>query len=206
MHRSSGVSISTSIPMHRSNSSSNSTTPVPHSNSSTTRSAQKQQPFNATTTTSNAYHQQQSSGSRRQVSRPSSRAESGSSRPPSRTNETQQQFRPIDPEETQLNDFDAFNNFTSTHDFDDDESFVAETQAEPILESPSSEPIVGPPEWDGANPDAVLARLKSLKETAYGPVGLKSFYKSYSSWSKLNADQQDKAVAWFRKLPEPVKC
>ncbi len=30
------------------------------------------------------------------------------------------QFHPIDPEETQLNDFDAFN-FTHHHDFDDDE-------------------------------------------------------------------------------------
>jgi hypothetical protein len=184
MHHSSSFSISTSIAMHCSNSISSSTGAVQHSNSSTTTSAQKQQLFNATTTTANAHRQQQSIGSRWQLSRPSSRAESGSSRPPSRTNETQQQFRPIDPEETQLNDFDAFNNFTSTHDFDDDESFIADMQAELMLDSSSSEPIVGPPEWDGANPDAVLARLKALKETAYAAVGLKSFYKSCSNRTK----------------------
>ncbi len=75
-----------------------------------------------------------------------------------------------------------------------------------MLDPSSSEPIGGPPEWDGANPDAVLVLLKALKEKAYAPVGLKSFCKSYSSWSKLKADQQDKASAWFRKLPEHVKC
>jgi len=66
--------------------------------------------------------------------------------------------------------------------------------------------VSAPAEWDGANPDAVLARLKALKENAYSPLGLKAFYKSYTTWSKLNAEQQDKALAWFRKLPESVKC
>jgi len=65
--------------------------------------------------------------------------------------------------------------------------------------------VSAPAEWDGANPDAVLARLKALKENAYSPLGLKAFYKSYTTWSKLNAEQQDKALAWFRKLPDSVK-
>ncbi len=65
--------------------------------------------------------------------------------------------------------------------------------------------VSAPAEWDGANPDAVLARLKALKENAYSPLGLKAFYKSYTTLSKLNAEQQDKALAWFRKLPDSVK-
>ena len=65
--------------------------------------------------------------------------------------------------------------------------------------------VSAPAEWDGANPDAVLARLKALKENTYSPLGLKAFYKSYTTWSKLNAEQQDKALAWFRKLPDSVK-
>jgi len=48
-------------------------------------------------------------------------------------------------------------------------------------------------ERDGTNPDAVLARVESLKETVFTAVGLKSFYKPYSTWSKLKLDQLDKA-------------
>jgi hypothetical protein len=95
-----------------------------------------------------------------------------------------------------LNDFDTFN-FTSTNDFHDEKSFVADTQMEIMLDPSYSEPIGGPPEWNGANLDAVLSHLKALKETANAPIGLKKFYKSCSSWSKLKADQQDKALAWF---------
>lgn len=73
------------------------------------------------------------------------------------------------------------------------------TDAE-LVDQPS-----GPAEWGSANPDAVLARLKTLKENVLTPVGLKAFYKSYSSWAKLKPDQQDKALAWFRKLPENVQ-
>jgi hypothetical protein len=62
--------------------------------------------------------------------------------------------------------------------------------------------VSAPAEWDGTKPDAVLARLKAIKENAYSPLGLKAFYKSYTTLSKLNAEQQDKALAWFRKLPD----
>jgi hypothetical protein len=137
------------------------------------------------------------------ISRPSSRVEDGS-RPPSRSSRLdgkQHFFRPIDPDETQLNEFDSFN-FVAHHEFDDDESFIGETQVEAAT---PLDPNVGPPEWDGANPDALLDRLRQLKESVYSPLGLRSFYKSYTVWSKLKADQRDKALAWFRKLPEHVK-
>jgi hypothetical protein len=146
-----------------------------------------------------AQQQQQSSTT---ISRPSSRVGDASSRPSSRLGSTHRYFQPIDTEENQLNEFDSFN-FVSHHEFDDDEAFiVGDTQIESAIPSDHS----GPQEWDGANPDAVIARLKALKETVYTPLGLKPFYKSYTVWSKLNADQQDKALAWFRKLPEHVKC
>jgi hypothetical protein len=54
---------------------------------------------------------------------------------------------------------------------------------------------ITPAEWDGAHPDAVLARLKALKEEAITQHGLKSFYKSCNIWSKLKPDQQNKVLA-----------
>jgi hypothetical protein len=101
-----------------------------------------------------------------------------------------------------LNESDSFN-FVSHHEFDDDESFIGEMQLEAAT---PLDPNVGPPEWDGANPDPLLDHLRQLKENIYSPLGLRSFYKSYTVWSKLKADQQDKALAWFWKLPEHVKC
>ena len=137
------------------------------------------------------------------ISRPSSRVEDGL-RPPSRSSRldgNQQYFWPSDPDETQLNEFDSFN-FVAHHEFDDDESFIGETQVEAAT---PLDPNVGPPEWDGANPDALLDRLRQLKESVYSPLGLRSFYKSYTVWSKLKADQRDKALAWFQKLGKHVK-
>lgn len=149
-----------------------------HSNSSKTTSALEQQPFNATTTTANADHHQQLTG---------------------RNNN----FIPlIWKKHSWMTD--TFN-FTSSNDFHDDKFFVADTQMELMFDPSNSEPIGGHPEWDGANPDAVLAHLKALKETAYPPVGLKKFYKSCRSWSKLRADQQDKALAWSWMLLEHDK-
>jgi hypothetical protein len=65
---------------------------------------------------------------------------------------------------------------------------------------------ITPIEWDGAHPDAVLSRLKALKEEALTQYGLKPFYKSYNNWSMLKPDQQDKALVWFRKLPNHIQC
>ncbi len=91
----------------------------------------------------------------------------------------------------------------SHHEFGDDKSFIiGETQLEAAT---PLDPNVGPQEWDGANPNALLDHLRQFKETVYSPLGLRSFYKSYTVWSKLKADQRDKALAWFWKLPEHVK-
>jgi hypothetical protein len=65
---------------------------------------------------------------------------------------------------------------------------------------------ITPVAWDGAFPDAVLSRLKALKEEALTQYGLKPFYKYYNNWSKLKPDQQDKALAWFHKLPSHIRC
>ncbi len=78
------------------------------------------------------------------------------SRPSSRLGGNQQYFQPIDPDETQLNEFDSFN-FVSHNEFDDDQSFIiGETQLDAAT---PFDPNTGPPEWDSANPDTLLARL-----------------------------------------------
>jgi len=64
---------------------------------------------------------------------------------------------------------------------------------------------ITPVEWDGAFPDAVLSRLKALKEEALTQHGLKPFCKSYDNWLNLKPDQQDKALAWFHKLPNHIQ-
>ncbi len=221
MHRSS--SFTTTTPMHRT-SSFNTTIPMHRISSfTTTTPGQQQQDCLNISANNNTYIQQQyisgitvtrnnnnNNQDQQHRSRPPSTVGAGSSRPSSRLGANQDSFRPIDPEETQLNEFDSFH-FVPHHEFDDDGSFIAEsqvigeTQLDAAPAAPHSDPNAGPPEWDGANPDAVLSCLKALKEAAYVPSGLKSFYKSYSTWSKLNPDQQDKAVAWFRKLPDHVK-
>jgi hypothetical protein len=54
-----------------------------------------------------------------------------------------------------------------------------------------------PPEWQDVPPDAILAKVKTLKQEFLESKGLRPFYKSYNSWEKMTADQWDKAAAWF---------
>jgi hypothetical protein len=54
---------------------------------------------------------------------------------------------------------------------------------------------IAPLEWNGTSPDAVLMHMKSLQDDVVAPHGLKAFYKSYTNWSKMTPDQQDKALA-----------
>ncbi len=161
MHHLNSFSTSTAIPMHCLNSSTLSQQQLQRGFSSASYTPLEQLDSFTKYENATANQQQQLNGSKWQVSQPSSRAESGSSRPPFRTSGAEQQYHPIDPEETQLNDFDAFN-FTTPHDFDDDESLIAEMQLEATTPSDLNG---GPPEWDGANPDAVIAHLKAVIET-----------------------------------------
>jgi len=126
-----------------------------------------------------------------QHSQPSSRAGSAGSKPQSLVGDTATSFHPIDGNELYSLDLEG-----DVDSFMDD---VANCETEEAVRD-------GPAEWDGANPDAVLGRLKALKESVISPLGLRSFYKSYSNWSKLNPDQQDKALAWFHKLPDHIQC
>jgi hypothetical protein len=98
---------------------------------------------------------------------------------------------------------------------DDNQSEVAANHSDVAAQGDSQNPNSGnnnvfapitPVEWDGANPDAVMAQLKTIKEEAIVQYGLKSFYKSYMMWSKLKPDQKNKALAWFCKLPENIQC
>jgi hypothetical protein len=58
------------------------------------------------------------------------------------------------------------------------------------------------PESKGVNPDALMKCFKSLKSEVLQPLGLREFYKSYSTWEKMSIDQRNKALSWFRRLPE----
>ena len=171
--RSSSGSNSTPMHVHRSNSFNNTTAPMRHSSglSYSVAHMQRSNLHQQSISINNNTNQQQRSSSiinnnnqqrsNTIISRPSSRVEDGS-RPPSRSSRldgNQQYFRPIDPDETQLNEFDSFN-FVAHHEFDDDESFIEETQLEAAT---PLDPNVGPPEWDGANPDGLLDRLRQLK-------------------------------------------
>jgi hypothetical protein len=107
---------------------------------------------------------------------PSSKAESAGSRLQSRSSDGPFSFRPID-QPSELDNFEVEG---------DDYSFIANIeQCQQVTEKE------GPAEWNGANPDGVMAQLKTLKETVYSPFGLRSFCKSYSSWLKLKPYQQD---------------
>jgi hypothetical protein len=128
-------------------------------------------------------------------------------------------FTPIsslafDPDETQLNsqltmDFrrDPYLQVHSSEDSEEDDEIthVSVTQDTLMLQNLNSIHPIAPREWDGASPDAVLARMKELKDDVLAPLSLKGFYKSYNNWSKMKPDQQDKALAWFRKLPEQIQ-
>jgi len=125
-----------------------------------------------------------------QHSRPSSRARSAGARPQSRVGDAATSFCPIEGNELYSLDLEE--------DVDSLMDDIANCETEEAVRD-------GPAEWDGANPDAVLGRLKALKESVISSLGLRSFYKSYSNWSKLNPDQQDKALAWFCKLPDHIQ-
>jgi hypothetical protein len=62
-----------------------------------------------------------------------------------------------------------------------------------------------PAEWEDVPPDAIMAKLKTLKPDFLESKGLRPFFKSYNSWEKMTAKQRDKAVAWFRRLPSNVQ-
>jgi hypothetical protein len=59
-----------------------------------------------------------------------------------------------------------------------------------------------PPEWGNVNPDALLKCFKTVKGDALQLLGIREFYKSYSSWEKMTHDQRYKALSWCHNLPE----
>jgi hypothetical protein len=62
-----------------------------------------------------------------------------------------------------------------------------------------------PSDWSDVSPNHIMARLKLLKQEVLEQHNLRPFYKSYSNWEKMTGEQRNKSVAWFRKLPEPLK-
>jgi hypothetical protein len=62
-----------------------------------------------------------------------------------------------------------------------------------------------PSDWSDVSPNHIMGRLKLLKQEVLEQHNLRPFYKSYSNWEKMTGEQRNKSVAWFRKLPEPLK-
>jgi hypothetical protein len=88
----------------------------------------------------------------------------------------------------------------------DDDDFSLGMEEEPIEEqSPPASGNGAPSDWENVSPNQVMARLKLLKAEVLDQHDLRPFYKSYSNWEKMSGEQKNKAVAWFRKLPEPLK-
>lgn len=71
--------------------------------------------------------------------------------------------------------------------------------------SPAASGNGAPSDWANISPNQVMARLKLLKAEVLDQHDLRPFYKSYSNWEKMSTEQRNKAVAWFRKLPESLK-
>jgi len=61
------------------------------------------------------------------------------------------------------------------------------------------------PEWDGCNPNFIMKRMKAIPRLELQSWGKREFYKSYSSWEKMTPDQRNKALSYFRGLPEEVQ-
>jgi len=87
-----------------------------------------------------------------------------------------------------------------------DDDYSLGMEEEPIEEqSPPASWNGAPSDWENVSPNQVMARLKLLKAEVLDQHDLRPFYKSYSNWEKMSGEQKNKAVAWFRKLPEPLK-
>lgn len=109
----------------------------------------------------------------------------------------------------------SHNNLHVMHDEDDiplDSLLGDDVEEEPLeTEVDNQSPGTGsanngPPDWNTISPNHVMARLKLLKVEVLQDHDLRPFYKSYSNWEKMTREQQNKAVAWYRKLPENLKC
>jgi hypothetical protein len=62
-----------------------------------------------------------------------------------------------------------------------------------------------PPEWEDIPPDAVIKRLKAIPQEVLFSLRVREFYKSYPIWDKMSPEQKNKAVAWYRSLPEHIQ-
>jgi len=74
-------------------------------------------------------------------------------------------------------------------------------------EDPNTDSIVDrfAPDFEAVHPDHIMTNLKLIKPEVLVHFGLKPFYKSYCSWDKLSVEQKNKALSFFRKLPEHLR-
>ncbi len=74
-------------------------------------------------------------------------------------------------------------------------------------EDPNTDGIVDQfaPDFEAVHPDHIMTNLKLIKPEVLVRFGLKPFYKSYCSWDKLSVEQKNKALSFFRKLPEHLR-
>jgi len=59
-----------------------------------------------------------------------------------------------------------------------------------------------PPEWEDLAPDVVIRCIKKIPAQELATIGMREYYKSYPVWQRMTVDQRNRAIAWFRQLPE----
>jgi hypothetical protein len=58
-------------------------------------------------------------------------------------------------------------------------------------------------EWEDIWPSKVIRCLKAIPANILSSLGMREIYK-YPAWHKMTCDQRNRAIAWFRQLPEEV--
>jgi hypothetical protein len=67
------------------------------------------------------------------------------------------------------------------------------------MRNDASDNNIGPDDWEGIFPDSVMKKLKTISSQFWGK-NKKEFYKTFTQYNKMTADQRNKAIVWFRNL------
>jgi hypothetical protein len=109
-----------------------------------------------------------------------------------------------------IDDFDDYNNIING-DEDNNNIINGEDDNNNIIDGDDdnnnyqSGSTYAPADWENVSPDVVLAKLKQIKPELFEWFGLRPFYKSYIYWEKMDGEQRNKAVAWYRKLSPEIQ-
>ena len=84
------------------------------------------------------------------------------------------------------------------------DSMISSTTTKPNPQQNPSNDVVVVDIWPDCNPDLVLKQMHLLDVGSIG-MNKKPLFASYKDWSKLNAEQRNKALAFFVKLSQEMQ-